>query len=94
MYFLWLLDAHTIDRAMGVPEDVFKAIFYICAQCGRYMTQRVSFDHHDDSDDWDSEDFNSKHSQCIYLRATVESEREGTILATTAPLLSRSGLRK
>ena len=94
-YFLWLLDAHNVDRAMGVPADIFRAIFYICAQCGRYMTQRVSFNHHD-WDDWDSEDFDEKHPQCIYLRTVTESERgRGAVLATSAFLSGgNSGLPK
>lgn len=65
MYFLWLLDAHNVGRAMGVPEDIFKEIFHTCAECGRYMTRRVSFSHHED--DWD--DFSSNHTSCIYLRS-------------------------
>lgn len=65
MYFLWLLDAHSVGRAMGVPEDIFKEIFHTCAECGRYMTQRVSFSHYED--DW--EDFSSKRTSCLYLRS-------------------------
>lgn len=67
MYFLWLLDAH--ERSMGIPEDVFKAIFYTCAECGRYMTERVSFNHHDDSDDW--EDSTLERFPCVYLRSQM-----------------------
>ncbi len=47
---MWLLDAHNSDHAAGVPEDVFRSIFYLCKQCGRYMTQRVSREHHEDAD--------------------------------------------
>lgn len=68
MYFLWLLDAH--ERAMGIPEVVFKEIFYTCAECGRYMTQRVSFNHHDDSDDWEYS--SSQRLPCIYLRSQMQ----------------------
>lgn len=71
-YFLWLLDAHNVGQAAGVSENVFKEIFYTCAECGRYMTQRVSFSHHDDSDDWEFSD--SEHSLCIYLRGKVKYE--------------------
>lgn len=48
--FMWLLDAHNSDHSAGVSESVFRSIFYTCKQCGRYMTQRVSRDHHDDAD--------------------------------------------
>lgn len=47
---MWLLDAHNSDNAAGVSEDVFRSIFYACKQCNRYMTQRVSRDHHEDTD--------------------------------------------
>lgn len=49
-HFMWLLDAHNTDHAAGVPENIFRSIFYTCKQCGRYMTQRVSRDHHEDAD--------------------------------------------
>lgn len=75
VYFLWLLDVHNVGQATGVPEDIFKEIFYTCAECGRYMTQRVSFNHHDDSDDWESSLF--EDSLCIYLRGKIILELEG-----------------
>lgn len=48
---MWLLDAHNSDHATGVPENIFRSIFYLCGQCGRYMTQRVSRDHHEPDDE-------------------------------------------
>lgn len=75
VYFLWLLKVHNVGQATGVSEDVFKKIFYTCAECGRYMTQRVSFNHHDDSDDWESSVL--EESQCVYLRGKMKSEFEG-----------------
>lgn len=77
MYFLWLLDAHNIDRAMGVPEDIFQELFYTCEGCGRYMTQRVSFNHREDN----SEECSSDRYPCIYLRTGME--RPADDLATT-----------
>lgn len=78
MYFLWLLDAH--ERTMGIPEDVFKEIFYTCAECGRYMTQRVSFNHHDDSDDWEVSGL--QRSPCIYLRSQIPPNGGGSTTST------------
>lgn len=49
-YFLKLLDVHGMGGAAGVPETVFKAIFYACGQCGRYMTKRILPNHHEDAD--------------------------------------------
>lgn len=49
-YFLRLLDTHGPGGASGVPESVFKDIFYVCGQCGWYMTERVSPNHHKDTD--------------------------------------------
>ena len=74
-YFLWLLDVHTVGQAAGVSEEVFKDTFYTCAECGRYMTQRVSFSHHDDSDDWESSVL--EDLQCIYLRGKTKTELGG-----------------
>ena len=71
MYFLWLLDAHNTGQATGVPEEIFKEIFYECAECGRYMTKRLSFNHHDDSDDWE---FSDSESLCVYLRGKIKTE--------------------
>lgn len=45
---MWLLDAHNSDHAAGVPANVFRSIFYLCGQCGCYMTQRISRDHYED----------------------------------------------
>lgn len=74
---MWLLDAHNSDHAAGVPEDVFRSIFYACKQCGRYMTQRVSRDHHEDTD---FEDYT-----CINLRpAGKDSFR---VIAQPFPIL-------
>lgn len=67
VHFPRLLDAHDSDYSMGVSHDIFQAIFYICADCGRYMTQRLSLYHHD-NDDYDSE---SPPSPCVYLRKDI-----------------------
>ena len=72
MYFLWLLDAHNPSQAAGVTEDIFKELFYTCTDCGRYMTERLSFNHHDDFDDWEFSD--SEHSLCVYLRGKMKTE--------------------
>ncbi|KAF8956818.1 hypothetical protein BDZ97DRAFT_1925084 [Flammula alnicola] len=50
VYFMLLLDVHRADHSSGVQEDIFRAMFYVCRQCGRYMTQRVSGEHHEDAD--------------------------------------------
>ncbi len=50
MIFPRMLDAHDSDYSMGVSEDTFRAIFYICQHCGRYMTKRISSKHHEDED--------------------------------------------
>ncbi len=63
MIFPRMLDAHDSDYSTGVSEDTFRAIFYICQHCGRYMTKRISSKHHEDEDfDFDSTFF------CAYLR--------------------------
>ncbi len=59
---MWLLDVHNSDHAAGVSEEVFRSIFYVCEQCNRYMTQRVSRDHYEDTDFEDN--------TCINLRLT------------------------
>lgn len=64
-FFLRLLDVHDVGHEAGVPEDVFRAIFYTCGRCGRYMTERVSFSHNEDTE-FDSDD--SERNSCIYLR--------------------------
>ncbi|KAF8200973.1 hypothetical protein BJ912DRAFT_921532 [Pholiota molesta] len=57
----------------GVPEAVFRAIFYVCGCCGRYMTKRVSLNHslreHADSDDSGDE-----QAACIYRHAASGSK--------------------
>lgn len=67
VFFLRLLDAHDSGQEAGVPEGVFKAIFYVCGRCGRYMTERVSLYHHDsegaDSDDDDGDE----QAACVYI---------------------------
>ena len=60
---MWLLDAHSSDHAAGVPENIFRSIFYLCGQCGCYMMQRVSRDHHKDM-----VEFDSGETACINLR--------------------------
>ena len=62
---MWLLDVHNSDHAAGVSEEVFRSIFYVCEQCNRYMTQRVSRDHHEDTDFEDN--------TCINLRLGAEN---------------------
>lgn len=44
------LDVHGVGGAAGIPENVFKDIFYACCQCGHYMTQRIMPNHHEDAD--------------------------------------------
>jgi hypothetical protein len=67
-FFLRMLDAHDSGHEAGVPEAVFRAIFYVCGCCGRYMTKRVSLNHslreHADSDDSGDE-----QAACIYRHA-------------------------
>lgn len=67
-HFMWLLDAHNSDHAAGVPENIFKSIFYVCSQCGRYMTRRVSGDHYEDADLDDKAD-----TICVNLRLAKEA---------------------
>lgn len=79
-FFLHLLDAHNVGQEAGVSEEMFKAIFYTCYCCGRYMTQRMAFQHHDEDefcdDESDTESLNSDSAHryspnlksCIYLR--------------------------
>ncbi len=69
-HFTWLLDAHNSDHAAGVPEEIFRSIFYLCSHCGRYMTQRVSRDHHEDAD-WDDD-----RTGCINTRLAEELKAE------------------
>lgn len=69
-FFLRLLDAHDIGHEAGVSEDVFKAIFYTCGQCGRYMTERISFNHNEEAD---SDRDDQGHTACRYLFACVKS---------------------
>lgn len=66
-HFIWLLDAHNSDHAAGVPENIFRSIFYLCGQCGRYMTQRVWRNHHEDADFDD-------YIGCINLRPARDLE--------------------
>lgn len=49
-YCLLHLDAHGVGRAAGICESVFKNIFYTCGQCNHYMTERISPNHHEDTD--------------------------------------------
>lgn len=65
-YFLKFLDVHGLGGHGGVPEDVFKTIFYACRQCGRYMTARLMWNHHEDAD---FDDY-----RCINLADTSSSE--------------------
>lgn len=69
-FFLRLLDVHDAGHEAGVPEDIFKAIFYSCWQCGRYMTKRVSFNHNEVDSDMDDQ---GHTFACIYLTACVGS---------------------
>lgn len=68
---MWLLDAHNTDHAAGVPENVFRSIFYLCKQCGRYMTQRVSRDHHEDTDLEDYTCINAKLAKSLKARGSA-----------------------
>ncbi|KJA12515.1 hypothetical protein HYPSUDRAFT_210455 [Hypholoma sublateritium FD-334 SS-4] len=52
-YFLKYLDVHGVGGAAGIPENIFEAMFYACGQCGRYMTRRISENHHEDGDLFD-----------------------------------------
>ncbi|KAF9471606.1 hypothetical protein BDN70DRAFT_901209 [Pholiota conissans] len=54
--FLRVLDVHDVGNEAGISEDVFRAIFYTCRQCGRYMTERLSFSHNEDDTDIDFDD--------------------------------------
>ena len=63
-FFPRLLDAHDHEFAAGVPEEVFRALFHICSECGQYMTKRLSSYHHDDDEDFDSK------PPCIYICTT------------------------
>ncbi len=57
-YFLHLLDAHNAGQEAGVDEYTFRSIFYVCHDCGRYMTKRMASSHHDtEFDDSDPEEY-------------------------------------
>lgn len=61
-FFLRMLDAHNVGHEAGVPEEVFKVIFYICPHCGQYMTQRVAFNHVEDAEFTEGDD-----AMCIFM---------------------------
>ena len=61
-----LLDAHDSDNAAGVPVQFFEDIFHVCRCCSRYMTKRVSRNHHEA--DIDDIDLSSSSIPCIYLQ--------------------------
>ncbi len=77
-HFLQLLDAHNIGRKAGVSEDVFKSIFYACNQCGRYVTDRMAFNHHDGEtgEDADADSYGLK-PECLYLRMESKDSEAG-----------------
>ncbi len=57
-YFLHLLDAHNAGQEAGVRRITFRSIFYVCHDCGRYMTKRMASSHHDtEFDDSDPEEY-------------------------------------
>lgn len=66
-----MLDVHDPGHEAGLPEDVFKAIFYVCDQCDRYMTRRISFAHFDEEVDSNIAG-RRKHTACVYLRTCVK----------------------
>lgn len=74
---MWLLDAHNSDHAAGVPENIFRSIFYLCKQCGRYMTQRVSREHHEDTDLGDITCINLKLAKDLKTVARGDSFKAG-----------------
>lgn len=69
-YFLRLLDTHGSGGKSGVPENIFKEIFYVCWQCGRHMTERVSSSHHEDADLGDM--------TCINRKSAVDAGAAGS----------------
>ncbi len=71
-YFLSLLDTHWHGSGgkSGVPENIFKEMFYVCRQCGRHMTERVSSSHHEDADLGDM--------TCINRRSAVAAGAAGS----------------
>jgi hypothetical protein len=69
-FFLSSLDVHNPGHEAGLPEEDFKAIFYVCEQCDRYMTRRVS-PHHNGEEDPDAAG-GSHRWACIYLRKQVK----------------------
>ncbi len=83
---MWLLDAHNSDHAAGVPEDVFRSIFYICKQCGRYMTQRVSREHHEDADLGDYTCIN-RTGEGVELNGNFRLNDKFRVLAESFPIL-------
>ena len=81
-----MLDAHDSDNAAGVPVEIFQAIFYVCRACGRYMTKRVSRNHH--NADIEHVDLSSHAgAHCIYLQ---KSSKEG-IDASKVVMLKEQG---
>ena len=78
-YFLKFLDVHGIAGNGGIPESVFRTIFYACIQCGHYMTARLMWDHHEDVD---FDDY-----RCINLAGSSSSESRVTRKALDFPLL-------
>ena len=81
-HFIWLLDTHNSDHATGVPENVFQSIFYLCSQCGRYMTRRVSREHYEDADCGD-------YAGCINLRPANNSEAAHKAKKTSSKMTVR-----
>ncbi len=69
-YFLSLLDTHSSGGKSGVPANIFMEIFYVCRQCGRHMTERVSSNHHEDADLGDM--------TCINRRSAVAAGAAGS----------------
>ena len=80
-HFLQLLDVHNIGRESGVSDDIFKSIFYACNLCGRYVTNRMAFNHHDGEtgEDTDADSFGLE-LDCLYLRMEYK-DSEGCLSA-------------
>ncbi|KJA16433.1 hypothetical protein HYPSUDRAFT_207028 [Hypholoma sublateritium FD-334 SS-4] len=78
-YFLHLLDAHNMGCESGVSEDVFQSIFHACEHCGRYVTQRMAYHHHDGDGDAEEGSDTGWPQECIYLR--TESDAGGCLSA-------------